>query len=139
MATNWTDATLFVKDDVVLPKLMADLEVADLDADIYFHDKVKEEIGTEIRYRFHDVPSFDIEEITAASILELKQTALYLNLNYICRDEVVSALEDDTFSELGMHYRIKYEYWLKRKIELLEFDEPDGINDLKAFSIPIKR
>lgn len=139
MATTWTDATLFLKTDVVLPKLFSDLGVDDLDVDIYFHSRVKDDIGKEIRYRFHDLKDFDIEEITSASITELKQTALYLNLYYICRDEVVSALETDTFVELGNDYYAKYMYWLKRDIELIEFDEPDGINDLKAFSIQIKR
>lgn len=139
MATNWTDATLFLKSDVVVPKNLSDLKVTDLDVDVYFEPRVKDEIGDEINYRFKDYTDFDIEEITVASITNLEQTALYLNLYYICIDERVSALETDTFTEMANEYFGRYKYYLKRKLELIEFDEPDGINERKTFTMPIQR
>ena len=137
MATNWTDATLYSEAEAVasLPKIL-DLTTS---ADTYFHTEVKDEIGQEIKYRYHDLKDFDIEEITAASLTALKQCALNLNTFYVCRDEVVNGNEDDTFVRLRDEYFSRYLYYIKRQIELMEFDEPEGVNDLKAFSYAIKR
>ena len=136
MATNWTDATLFVSGDVVLPKNLSGLTA---DADIYFHTRVKDTIGRHIRIKYHDYPSFDIEEITSASITELKETALKLNLAYICEDEIINGQETDTYMSLYDHYISIYHHRIRDDVELMAFSEPDGINDTKIGSIPIKR
>jgi hypothetical protein len=136
MATNWTDATLFVDGDVALPENLTGLTAT---ADINFQDEVKIEIGKEIRYRYHDYPNFDIEEITDDSITDLKETALFLNLHYICRQQLVNGGDADTYGDMSMYYFDRYLYFIKRDVELMEFDEPDGINDSEAFTIPVKR
>lgn len=136
MATNWTDATLFTSGEVVLPKILSGLTT---DADIYFYARVKQTMEIEINYRWHDYPDFDIEEITAAALVLLKQPALYLNLAYICEDEIVNGNEDDSYLRLYEHNMMLYKERMGKVVHLLTFDEPDGINDTLINSIPIKR
>lgn len=138
MATNWTDATLYteVEAEASFPELFDGLTET---ADTYFHSDVKARIGKMIRYRYHDLKDFDIEEITSASITELKEGALFYNNYYVARKQIVNGSDSDAFKMLADHYLEEAKRYLKVDIELIEFDEPDGINDLKAFSYEIKR
>jgi hypothetical protein len=131
MATNWTDATLFVTGDVVLPKLLTNVTTSN------YHDWVKLRVGYYVKYYYHDYKDFDIEEITSASLTALEEPALTLNLHKICMEQSATALDDDTFEVLSEKYKAQYMEEMKMISPTLEFDEPDGINDRKAFSIGI--
>ena len=131
MATNWTDATLFLPVDVVLPAILADATTT------YYQDYVKNKLGAEIAYKFHDYPSFDIEEISNPE--QLKFVALEMNLFHIAKQISPTMQEDDTFIQYMAVQNEEIMSRIPKDISALNFDEPDGINDRRTYSIPIKR
>ena len=69
----------------------------------------------------------------------LEQPALWLNLAYTMEDEIVNGNEDDAFVRLYEHNNMLAFSRLKDVVHLLEFDEPDGINDTLIRTVRIKR
>ena len=131
MATNWTDATLFAEIDVVLPAILEAAETT------YYQAYVKNKLGAEIAYKFADYPNFDIEEISNPE--QLKFVALEMNLFHIAKQISPTMQEDDTFIQYMAIQNEEITARIPKDISALNFDEPDGINERRTYSIPIKR
>ncbi|MGH1438262.1 MAG: hypothetical protein ACRBG0_27765 [Lewinella sp.] len=131
MATNWTDATLYEPEDVVLPAILEDATTT------YYQDYVKNKLGAEINYKFSDYPNFDIEEISNPE--QLKFVALEMNLLHIAKQISPTMQEDDTFIQYMAIQNEEIVSRIPKDISALNFDEPDGINERKTYSIPITR
>lgn len=134
MATNWTGLTLFEAGDIELPALFGGLPSA---YDTNLQSKVKRDFERRIKSKFIGVgkltltttDNFDIEEVSNGSIL--KESALLWNNLLIARDNMTDI--DDRDDKYGSYYA-NNKKWIDEQIEqdlnLLQFNEPSGVNQL---------
>lgn len=147
MATNWTDLTLFTGSEALagLPRLFDGLDTT-LEASYNFQVDAKRDFERMIKSKWIGVgkltsstsDDFDIEEINNGSILN-DSAILYNNL-LVAREYMTDL--DDPSDKYGSYYASNKK-WIDVQIEqdlsLLQFDEPDGVNQLTPLFVRITR
>ncbi len=138
MATNWTDLTLFTGAEALsgLPRLFDGLDTT-LEADYNFQVDVKRDFERMIKSKWIGVgkltssttDDFDIEKINNGSTLN-DSAILYNNL-LVAREYMTDL--DDPNDKYGSYYASNKK-WIDEQIaqdfNLLQFDDPEGVNQL---------
>ena len=143
--TNWTDATLFLVGDIVLPPFFQC--IADEGGVTNYHTEVKRDIERMINEKWRNVgrytetstDDFDIETIDNPEVL--KESALQYNLLWIARFNSTNI--EDVNDQYGSYYtghlsRVMDE--LRMDIRQLTFgDSPSGVDQLNSQVTRLKR
>lgn len=143
MATGWTDLTLFVAGDIVLPALFSGLPSA---GKTNYQVEVKRDFERIIKDVWYGVgrqsqstsDDFNIEQIQNGSVL--KETALLWNNLWIARQNMTDIADPD--DKYGSYY-VNNKDWIEKQLQMdvkqLQFAEPSGINQLIPFVTEITR
>ncbi len=136
MATNWTDLVLFDTNDIVLPKVLSGVT-----GTTNYEPEVKRDFERIINDKWQGVgkttsdtdDDFDIEEITNGEIL--KDTALEWNYLLIARFNASNLSDNlDSFAAYYQERKPEIEQDLYQDARQLQFDNPEGVNQLTQFS-----